>query len=126
METFDFPLHTFAVRYPESSAKVKFGRGYEFASAPKGPDQLTVTLNFAGMFFYPGADGFPDLTVEPRINIAVLEQFYQKHRLYKKFIYPHPAKGNIVVRFSAPLQYKLKENGRGAVEPFSVEFLTQP
>jgi len=126
METFLFPLHTFAMRYPESSAKVKFGRGYEFASAPKGPDQLTVTLNFAAMFFYLGTNGFPDLTVETKVNIAVLEQFYERHRLHKKFIYPHPARGNLIVRFSAPLQYKLKENGHGAVEPFSMELLTQP
>lgn len=126
METFDFPLHTLSAKYPESSAKMTFGRGYEFASKPKGPDQVTYTLAFRGMFFFLNPDGSFDTTTRPTINMAALEAFYVRHRLYEKFIYPHPALGDLVVRFDNPIEYKIQENGRGAVEPFTISLLTQP
>lgn len=103
-----------------------FGRGYEFASKPKGPDQLTYTLAFRGMFFFLTPEGAFDLTPRPTINMAVLEAFYQRHRLYEKFLYPHPALGDLTVRFDTPLEYKIAENGNGTVEPFSIVLLTQP
>lgn len=126
METFNFPKHTLSVKYPESSAKMTFGKGYEFATKPKGPDQVSYTLAFRGMFFFLNGDGTFDATSQPTINMATLEQFYTRHRLYEKFIYPHPALGNLVMRFDTPLEYKIQENGNGAVEPFTLTLLTQP
>jgi hypothetical protein len=126
METFDFPLFTWTVRYPESSSKVKFGRGYEFASKPKGPDQVTYILHFKTMKFFESAPGVVSTTVQPKINIARLEEFYLRHKLYEKFILPLPGKGNLTVRFAKPLDYKVAENGQGTVDSFQLEFLTQP
>lgn len=126
METFAFPLHTFATKYPESSATVTFGRGYSFASRPRGPDQKTYTLSFAGMWFYETAPGVVDTTSNPTINMAILDAFYQAHRLYEPFIYPHPAEGDVVVRFAKPLAYKQKPNGKGQVEPFEIELILLP
>lgn len=126
METFDFPLFTWTVRYPESSAKVKFGRGYEFTSKPKGPDQVTYILHFAAMMFFVNSAGNVSTTTLPKINIAKLEAFYNVHKTYEKFILPLPGKGNLTVRFNKPLEYKVKENGNGLVEPFQLEVLTQP
>jgi hypothetical protein len=126
METFDFPYFTWTVRYPESSTKVKFGRGYEFASKPKGPDQVTYVLHFATMKFYESSPGVVDLNAQPKINIARLEAFYSQHKLYEKFTLPLPGKGNLVVRFNKPLEYKVKENGQGTVDAFQLEVLTQP
>lgn len=126
METFTFMKHVLSVEYPESSAKIKFGRGYEFASRPIGPDQVTLTLSFKAMFFAFNPNGSYNLTWEPTINMALLENFYKEHRLYEKFIYPHPVEGNLTVRFDRPLQYKIIENGNGQVEPFQIRLLTQP
>ncbi|MES0134513.1 hypothetical protein NKJ88_06055 [Mesorhizobium sp. M0016] len=126
MDTFNFPMHTLAAKYPESSAKMTFGRGYEFASKPKGPDQLTYTLAFKGMWFFLNSNGTLDLATRPTLNMAVLENFYVAHRLYEKFIYPHPALGNVTVRFDVPLDYKIMEGGNGLVEPFTIQLLTQP
>ena len=134
MKTFDFPMHVLEVEYPESSVKMKYGRGYEFASRPRGPDQITYILHFEAMWFFTERDGFPalgattilDLNRNPQLNMALLEKFYQEHRLFEPFYYPHPVLGNVVVRFNEPLKYKIKENGRGQVEPFSVRLLTQP
>ncbi len=134
MKTFDFPMHVLEVEYPESSVKVKYGRGYEFASRPRGPDQVIYILHFTGMWFFMDRDGFPPLGATaildynklPQINMARLERFYQEHRLYEPFWYPHPVLGNQRVRFDEPLKYKIEENGHGKVEAFSVRLLTQP
>ncbi|WP_246806995.1 hypothetical protein [Ensifer sp. ENS04] len=126
METFDFPYFTWTVRYPESSTKVRFGRGYEFASKPKGPDQVTYILHFKTMKFFEASPGVVSTTIQPKINIARLEAFYNAHLLYEKFVVNIPGKGNLTVRFAKPLEYKVAENGQGTVEAFTMEVLTQP
>lgn len=78
------------------------------------------------MKFFESAPGVIDTTVLPQINIGRLEAFYNEVRMYEKFILPIPGKGNLVVRFAKPLEYKLTENGQGTVDPFQLEFLTQP
>jgi hypothetical protein len=64
--------------------------------------------------------------VQPKINIARLEEFYLKHKLFEKFILPLPGKGLLTVRFSKPLRYRVAENGNGTVEAFEMEVTTQP
>jgi len=103
-----------------------YGRGYQFASKPKGPDQVTYVLKFKTMVFWQKADGTYNLTKQPQLNMALLEQFYQDKRLFTKFNYPHPALGNIVVRFAEPLKYDIAEAGLGTVEPFEIKLLSQP
>lgn len=126
MDTFNFPYHTLGVKYPESSAKLTFGRGWEFASKPQGPDQLNYMLNFDFMMFFELAPNLYDEDINPEVNMRKLELFYQKHRLYEKFYYPHPVEGNIIVRFQKPLEYVIKKGGLGSVEPFSITLTTQP
>jgi len=126
METFDFPLFTWTTRYPESSTKVKFGRGYEFASKPKGPDQVTYILHFKTMKFFTNAAGAVVTTTHPKINIARLEAFYNRVQMWEKFLLPIPGKGNITVRFAKPLEYKVAEDGQGTVDSFQLECLSQP
>ncbi|KQS84247.1 hypothetical protein ASG58_20985 [Rhizobium sp. Leaf383] len=105
---------------------MKFGRGYEFASKPNSPDQVTYLLHFKTMKFYESSPGVVSLTKNPAINIARLEAFYNRVQLWTKFLLPIPGKGNLTVRFSKPLEYKVAENGQGTVEAFQLEFLTQP
>ena len=126
MEIFDFPLFTWSVKYPESSTKVKFGRAYEFATKPKGPDQVIYTLHFKTMKFFLDGSGDVSTTIQPKINIARLEAFYNTHRLYEKFTLPIPGKGNLTVRFGKPLDYKVTEGGQGTVDPFTLECVLQP
>lgn len=127
METFDFPLHVVEDQYPESSATVRFGGGYQFASKPRGPDQITFKLSFDAMWFYESSPGVVDATVNPKINMQVLIDFYEAHRLYQPFIYPHPTRGNVVVRFAKPLAVpKGVKKGNGVLEAFQVELIQQP
>lgn len=126
MDIFSFPYHTLEVKYPDSSIKVAFGGGYEFTSKPKAPDQVEYILNFAAMFFFETVPGYLDETKHVEANMAVLEKFYNDHKMYEKFIYPHPTHGNLVVRFAEPLNYKIAVNGKGRVEPFSIRLKLQP
>lgn len=126
MQVFDFPYHTLEVKYPESSVSVAFGGGYEFTSKPKAPDQVEYTVNFEAMFFFETINGFEDPTRYPQLNMTVLESFYNEHKMYEKFIYPHPTQGDLVVRFAEPLNYKVAKNGKGRVEPFAIRLKSQP
>lgn len=126
MAVFTFPNHAVGNKYPESGTKVQFGRGYEFVSAPRAPDQTIYTLNFQVMKFFVNPNGTLDLTTNPEINMAVLDNFYKTHRLYEKFTYPHPLEGNVIVRFNKPLTWSIKEKGLGTVDPFTIELRYQP
>lgn len=126
MATFNFPYHTLGVKYPESSTQVNFGRGYMFASKPKGPDQVTYILRFRGMKFFQNTNGSFNKSLYPNLNMALLEDFYNQHKLYETFVYPHPALGNINVKFAKPLEYNIKEDGHGITESFTVELISQP
>ena len=127
--------------YPKNSATVQFGNGYQFASAPVGPPQLTFHLDFTAMAWF--TLGIPDGPVDrtyspptiPGINIAALIDFYEAHQLYTTFTYPHPTRGNVTVRFARPLV--TPKNITGAlglhyehyghvVEPFTIDLILQP
>lgn len=124
--TFNFPLHTLETEYPESGQRVRMGRGYEFATRPRGPDQTVFTLTFKAMWFFFLTNGSVDRAKFPTRNMQLLDDFYQLHRLYEPFVYPHDILGNVNVRFKEPLRYKVLEAGRGQTEPFSVKFILQP
>lgn len=126
MATYDFPYYTLETIYPESSALLRYGRGYEFASAPRGPDQIGYRLHYAGFKAFLNADGSWNVEAKKKHNIRVLELFYQTHRLWKTFTFPHPAEGDKTVRFGAPLSWKLLENGGGVTEPITIELRLQP
>ncbi|MBD9544250.1 hypothetical protein IB276_32925 [Ensifer sp. ENS04] len=78
------------------------------------------------MKFFEASPGVVSTTIQPKINIARLEAFYNAHLLYEKFVVNIPGKGNLTVRFAKPLEYKVAENGQGTVEAFTMEVLTQP
>ncbi|MBN9551300.1 MAG: hypothetical protein J0H31_21145 [Alphaproteobacteria bacterium] len=114
MQTFDFPFHLVEDQYPQSSTVIQFGGGYQFATKPNGPDQITFKLTFKAMWFYERSPG-------------VVDRDYEAHRLYEPFYYPHARRGLVVVRFAKPLQIpKGVEGGNGQLEQVNLEFTLQP
>lgn len=103
MDTFDFPYHTVGDEYPESSTLVRFGSGYQFASKPKGPDQIIFHLAITGLFWWIDRDGNIDWASNPLGNAGLLQKFYEGHRMYAPFLYNHPTRGIVTVRFHKPL-----------------------
>ena len=127
METFVFPYHIMEVKYPDSGAAISFGGGYEFTSKPRAPDQVEYILNFEAMWFFTDlSDAKLDINKNPKMNMGLLEAFYNKHKMYGKFWYPHQTQGLLKVRFAEPLSYKIAKAGGGRVEPFSLRFKLQP
>lgn len=124
MQTFDFPYHTFRTEYPESGNRVQLGGNYVFSAPPNGPDLRRFTLKFETMFYYLYSNGTIDAMKNPQYNMAVLEAFYNHHKLHKSFLYPHPVYGNIEVKFMSPL--KIPEGikgGNGALTDFEIELI---
>ncbi|MBC2806655.1 hypothetical protein ACCS91_33470 [Rhizobium ruizarguesonis] len=76
-------------------------------------------------FFTDGAGQVED-TTQPKINIHRLELFYNRHRLWKRFTLPLPGHGSLSVRFAKPLEYAVAKDGRGTVDSFQLEVITQP
>lgn len=137
MDTFDFPFHTIGDEYPESSTKVRFGRGYEFASKPKGPDQLIFHLTVSPLFWWLDQTLNIDRSSNARGNAGALQDFYEAHLMYEPFLYQHPTRGLLTVRFHKPLPpfKSIKEavsedpdkGLRGhQIEPVNIDFILQP
>jgi hypothetical protein len=123
---FDF-IHTAYDSYPNSSVKVQFGNGYQFAATASGVDQIITTLKFNAMKYYLNAEGVPDATIFPDRNMLALQNFYEAHRLSKPFVYLHQTRGLIFVRFESPLQCpKVREGGQGVTESFEMKVIYQP
>lgn len=131
MAVFPFPYFTLGEAYPESSTKVRFGRGYTFGSAPKGPDQIMFVLKFDGLWFYQTYDEedeewVVDAAVNPTINMKAYLNFYETHKTYTPFDFVHPFRGTVSVKFDKPAEWELVKNGRGLVAPFEVRLELQP
>ncbi|RUU74357.1 hypothetical protein [Mesorhizobium sp. M7A.F.Ca.MR.362.00.0.0] len=127
MQTFDFPYHLVEDTYPSSSTVIQFGGGYQFATKPRGPDQIGFKLSFKAMWFFERSPGVVDHDREPQRNMQCMQNFYEAHRLYEPFYYPHPRRGLVKVRFAKPLQVpKGVEKGDGATEQVNIEFILQP
>lgn len=125
METFDFSIHTPSHNYPKGDS-FKFGRGYESAIKPQDPIQRTFTLKFAAMVYFLQANGAADVTTEPEINMQRLIAFYERHQMWKSFVYPHPLYGNLTVRFAEPLPVPQPiEKGNGVTEAFEIKLIEQ-
>lgn len=131
---FDFPYHKVSTEYPESGTRVQLNGNYVFTAPPSGPDLRKFTLKFPTMVYYakvleegeelePGENPM-DIEKNRQYNMATLEDFYNRHKMYKSFKYPHPIYGELEVKFFSPLRVPQgMTNGGGAVEEFQVELL---
>lgn len=127
MAIFNFPMHKQETEYPDSGFRVTLGNSYQFAAPPSAPDQRKFTLKFALMKWFLNTENLLDRTQHPEFNLAVLDDFYNRHKTWAVFIYPHPVYGNLPCRFNKPLKIPTGiEGGNGAVVAFEIELLEQP
>lgn len=125
--TFNFPNHTVGEKYPESGTRIKLGNSYQFDAPPSAPDQRIFTLYFESMVRMLDDEGKIDIVTMADRNAGALLKFYEDHRMYKPFYYPHPWLGQVVVKFNTPLELpKGLKGGGGWTEAFSVELIEQP
>ena len=133
METFIWNYHTQGTKYQEG-VTIRLGNSYQYAPEPPSVDQRIFQLRFATMFYYTRwvtvsgvLTEVLDDTRTPELNMLLLEQFYQRHRMWKSFIYPHPVYGNLEVKFNKALNVPPGIiGGDGALQGFDLELLEQP
>lgn len=127
MAIFTFNNHTQETNYPDTSIRAKLGNSYQFTAPPSAPDQREFTLKFAVMKWYLDGNGNLDLTQFPAINLAVLDAFYNRHKLWATFTYPHPVYGNLPCKFNKPLKIPAGEaGGNGAVKNIEINLIEAP
>lgn len=123
----NFPHHRVATEYFEVAYNGAIGQSYNFALPPISPSIRQFTLFFETMRYYFNSDGSIDLDTNPQLNIGRLEHWYNTFKLTVPFLYPHPAFGNIWVRFNAPPTIpKGRFGGNGWLEAFSLTLVEQP
>jgi hypothetical protein len=127
MAIFPCTYFTYATRYPESGARIQFGNSYTFAAGPTAPDQRIFTLTLPGMQYFVDQNGDIDLITEGNRNMAVLESFYNTHKLHLVFDFNHPVHGLIQCRFNRPLEVPEGiPGGNGVLEDVTVELIEIP
>jgi len=127
METWPFDYFTLGEDFPDSAFKARFGRSYEFAVEPKGPDQIEFILKIEGMWFFLEADGVTlDLNTQRDRNMGKLREFYKAHGTWKPFLFKHPILDEVTVRFKEPLRWRLVKDGKGLTEPLEIKLVLLP
>ena len=127
MDIFPFDKHIVRTEYPQNSTRVTLGSGYTFDATPDAPDARTFYLQFQGFAYFQTEAGEVDTTTEPTKNFALLDAFYQAHRLHVQFLYNHPAYGQVVVKFKEPLKTPNPiRGGMGALDGFELTLVEVP
>lgn len=127
MAVFPCEYFTFTTKYPESGTRVQLGGSYMFTAPPSAPDQRIFTLTLAGMQYFVNANGSINTALYPSRNMAVLEQFYNDHKLYLTFDFTHPVLGAVKCKFNRPLEIpKGIPGGNGVLEEFDIELVEMP
>lgn len=127
MPTFPATYFKFSTKYPNSGTRLQLGRSYQFSAPPQAPDQRIFALSLQGMCYFSNGMGVINLVTEPGRNMAVLEAFYNTHKMAFKFDFRHPVYGLRECRFNAPLQIPEGiTNGYGILPDFDVELVEIP
>ena len=125
--SFNFPFHEVTTKYPANSPAIQFGNSYIFTSKPIGPPQRMFQLTFPALFHYPNADGSMNRAINPLFNADVLDDFYQTVQTWGNFLYIHPRYGQLVCKFSKPLELPKSEGGEaGALKNVQIELVEVP
>ena len=131
METFPLDFFKLAYKDVDQHARVNFGGSYEFVSRPPGPRRRIFTLAFPALKYFFTAPGVPNRSTtasglyDPKKNLFVLEDFYNVHEMWKRFLLPIPDFGEIyTVRFNKPLEIPTAfDGGTGWVPGVSLEMI---
>lgn len=127
MATFPCEYFLFSTKYPDSGSRIQLGNSYVYTSPPPAPDQRVFRLTLAGMQYFVTPEGVIDLFTSTSRNMAVLELFYNDHKLYLPFDFNHPVLGLVSCKFNRPLEIPQgMPGGNGVLESFELELIEIP
>jgi len=127
METFPCLYFLSSTRYPQSGVRIQLGNSYQFNTPPEAPDQRIFVLKLAGLQYLVTEQGQIDTVSKPERNMAVLELFYNQHKLAYSFIFNHPVYGPVTCKFNKPLEIPDGiVGGNGVLSELTVELIEEP
>lgn len=128
METFDFPMHVYELNYVENQFRANLGGNWQWVAAPDVPEQRIFKLSFVAMKWVFDPDTLTiNRVLEPKVNIAKLEDFYKAHLLHETFVYPSTYHGDVIVRFNRPFVLpKGLKGANGTTQGFEIELIEVP
>lgn len=98
-----------------------------YTSPPVAADQRTFIVKVQGMQYFLTDLNAIDLSESPGRNMAVLEAFYNEHKMYLNFDFTHPVYGLVVCKFSTPLEIPDGiSGGNGILPTFDLELIEIP
>lgn len=126
METFTFALYSVSPgQYPTGDV-LTLGKGHQVGVKPLLPIQRTHVLEFSALKWFQDVDGTFVNDATPTQNILALIEFYERHQMWKRFIFVHEVYGSMIVRFKEPFSPpKALPGGTGWTAPFELTFIEQ-
>lgn len=97
---------------------------WTFSAKPTTPHQRKFRVQLHGMTWFLNEDGTYDRYINPTMNAKLLEEFYERHETWKPFLWNHPHRGLMMVRFATAVNVpRGKENGGGFIDAFEINLI---
>ena len=123
----DFPVgfYDVEIEYPDNSNIVPLGNNYMMSFVSVGRDIRTFKLTCSGLLYFFDSQEQLVLSKYPERNMGLLEMFYLKHRLSKKFNIEYMDEV-ISVRFKEPLSIPKVEGNTGMIAAIELTLVETP
>lgn len=126
METFNFcPNSLVPEMLPREQSQIMSLGGWSFSSKPTVPFVKTYRLTLYGLYWFLDEYDRFNPAVTPEINARALELFYERHELWRPFLWTHPHIGSQAeYRFKNIVTVpKALPNSNGLVDALEVQLI---
>lgn len=123
----DFPAEYYDVEieYPDNSNIIPLGNNYSMSFTSVGRDIRIIKVSCSGLRYMFDSEDRLAFSYCSGENMALLEMFYLKHRLSKKFAFEYL--GEIIpVRFKDPLSIPKVEGSTGIISTVELTLVETP
>lgn len=123
--SFPVGFYDVEIEYPDNSNSIPLGNNYTVSFVSVARDIRTIKLTCSGLLYFFDSDEKINLGFCPERNMALLEMFYLKYRLNKKFQIEYMDE-IISVRFKEPLNIPKIEGSTGIISAIELTLVETP
>ena len=122
LDRFIWMQHNFSTKYIEPYTYIQMNDNQGMTLKTENRPYRSFELSFPLLHLKDSTTaGKSWLDSHPELDFGALRSFYLAKGLHRKFIYPHPVYGDMVVRFAKALSMPKKNiEGTGTVQPFTL------
>lgn len=113
------------IEYPDNSNIIPLANNYTVSFVSVGRDIRTLKLTCSGLLYFFDEQNRISFSYHGEQNMALLEMFYLKHRLNKKFTLEYMGE-YIPVRFKEPLSIPKVEGNTGIISAVELTLIETP